>query len=571
MLSSVDHYFTVASVSWLGWYMRRKLEAATKDVKKAQEETLVSRIKDNENTEYGKKYRFSEIKNRNDFVRLHPLTRYSHYEPYIERMMKGEKNVLTADEPIIFAVTSGTSGKSSIIPMLKKQQGAFFMQGIAILYDSMRRAFPGTGRLQKDLKFFYTPRFRMAECGIQIGPNSSSPANSKRILNMYSTPKAGYDIMTEPEALYVHLLFGLKDKNIGIIEANFSSLVYSAFRALDANWDNLVHDIEKGEVCPSLNIEEKVRLELNKQMKPDPKRAIELRKAREDVGQVGIVKRVWPNINCLVAADSGTFELYGERLRELHFKDVPLYSPLYAASEGLLGVNIWPEDRPSRYLLAPQSMVFEFIPIEHCEEEHPKTTFLEDVEVGRVYELVITNASGLYRYRFGDVIKVVGFYNQCPVIEFQYRQGQFLNVRGEKTSENAFYQALCDALKKSGARLVDYCCAESLMVDTKTTSKDFAPGYHVFIELEKNQVNQAIHIPLDDSLRTVSYVYSSFRRKGSISPVRVYFVKSGTFQDLRAFLIENTTGSPNQFKVPRVLKRQDAVNFVMDRVVICQA
>jgi hypothetical protein len=35
--------------------------------------------------------------------------------------------------------------------------------------------------------------------------------------------------------------------------------------------------------------------------------------------------------------------------------------------------------------------------------------------------MVITNASGLYRYRFGDVVKVVGHHNTCPVVEFQYR------------------------------------------------------------------------------------------------------------------------------------------------------
>ena len=43
--------------------------------------------------------------------------------------------------------------------------------------------------------------------------------------------------------------------------------------------------------------------------------------------------------------------------------------------------------------------------------------------------------------------------------------GQFLNLRGEKTSETAFYQALCQALKTSDVKLVDYCCAESVMVD----------------------------------------------------------------------------------------------------------
>lgn len=55
------------------------------------------------------------------------------------------------------------------------------------------------------------------------------------------------------------------------------------------------------------------------------------------------------------------------------------------------------------------------------------------VEVGHVYELVITNASGLYRYRFGDVIKVVGLHNTCPVVEFQYRYDLQLSF---KTSIN---------------------------------------------------------------------------------------------------------------------------------------
>lgn len=378
MFSAMDHYFTVAGVSWLGWYQRRKLEQATKEVVKAQNETLLQRLEENKDTEYGKRFKFSEIKTREDFVQKHPLTRYSHYAPYIERMMKGEKNVLTADQPVIFAVTSGTSGKSSVIPMLKKQQGTFFAQGISVLYDCMTEAFPKTNSLQKNMKFFYSPRFRTAECGIQIGPNSSSPANSKRILNLYSTPKAGYEIMSEPEALYVHLLFGLKDRNLGVIEANFSSLIYSAFRALQFNYDQLVDDIDKGHVNTELNINETVREELNKIMKPDPKRAEELRQAR-NLGTVGIAKRIWPRLNMLLCTDSGTFEMYGDKLREVYCKDTPIYSPLYGASEGLLGINIWPKERPSRYLLAPRSMFFEFIPVDKCEEDQPRTLFIDQV------------------------------------------------------------------------------------------------------------------------------------------------------------------------------------------------
>lgn len=100
------------------------------------------------------------------------------------------------------------------------------------------------------------------------------------------------------------------------------------------------------------------------------------------------------------------------------------------------------------------------------------------------------------RYRIGDVVKVVGFHNQCPIVEFQYRyctgqpysfhyaarvytvghdmaffpslfpssarRGQMLNVRGEKVSEALFLDALKKAVAQwPGAQLVDYCCAES--------------------------------------------------------------------------------------------------------------
>ena len=115
--------------------------------------------------------------------------------------------------------------------------------------------------------------------------------------------------------------------------------------------------------------------------------------------------------------------------------------------------------------------------------------------MGKLYELVVTNLSGLYRYRIGDVVKIARFHNNCPVIEYQYRQGQILNVRAEKTSERVFYDALTSALSDQGQRLnfVDYTCAESIMFDDDDDDeshvirdddvKGAAPFYVVFLEL----------------------------------------------------------------------------------------
>lgn len=96
-----------------------------------------------------------------------------------------------------------------------------------------------------------------------------------------------------------------------------------------------------------------------------------------------------------------------------------------------------------------------------------QTLFGEEVEVGCLYELIVTTLSGLYRYRIGDVVRVVRFYNSCPVIEFQYRQGQILNMRSEKTTETMMYEALTKVLQGTSGRprLVDYTCAESILLD----------------------------------------------------------------------------------------------------------
>ena len=65
--------------------------------------------------------------------------------------------------------------------------------------------------------------------------------------------------------------------------------------------------------------------------------------------------------------------------------------------------------------------------------------------------------------------------------------GQFLNLRGEKTSENAFYKALCEAVQSSGVNLVDYCCAESIMLDENINSKLSFKKYqlHKMLKLHK--------------------------------------------------------------------------------------
>jgi len=79
-------------------------------VRGVQEKFILDLIKSNALTDYGKAHYFSSIKSVEDFKSSHPLTRYSYYEKYIDRVYNGETNVMTSLQPYILAMTSGTSG-----------------------------------------------------------------------------------------------------------------------------------------------------------------------------------------------------------------------------------------------------------------------------------------------------------------------------------------------------------------------------------------------------------------------------------------------------------------------------
>ncbi|KAI4897218.1 hypothetical protein NFI96_015297, partial [Prochilodus magdalenae] len=562
----LNQFLALRLVTWLGKRQRAKLEKDTLDIQQVQEETLLRRLRQNGNTLYGRQYGFSSIKDSGEFRRRHPVTVYDHYRESVERVAAGEENVLTKEKPLILAMTSGTSGSSNMLLSTKDTSTDFFLQGVRVCVDAMRKAFPSSVSLQRTLKLFYSPTVRHSEGGIPIRPNSSTPSSSKHLLYLYTTPAPAFQVLNEKDALYLHLLFALKDRHVGTIEANFCSTVFYAFRALEERWEELVNDIECGRLSTSLELDGGVRLALEKLLEPDPSRAAELRSQFSD-GFQGVALRVWPHLHLVLTVDSGSNQIYGELLRQHYCKDLPFYSPFYAATEGLIGVNLWPLQESRRYLLCPRSMFCEFLPEESLDSEEINTLLMHQVEEGKNYELVITNAAGLYRYRIGDIIKVVGFHNQCPVVEFLYRRGQMLSVRGEKVTEALFLGALKKAVALwPGAKLLDYCCAESGILGD--SSGGAQPHYQVFLELKGiRNLTEEQRYKLDCCLQADSAVYRSFRIKGSIGPMRVQLVSQGAFEELKGHMTSSNISSSNTFKMQRVIRRKEYADFLLGKTV----
>ncbi|XP_038183012.1 GH3 domain-containing protein isoform X3 [Arvicola amphibius] len=199
---------------------------------------------------------------------------------------------------------------------------------------------------------------------------------------------------------------------------------------------------------------------------PLPSRAAQLQEAMEQ-GPRGLALRLWPKLQVVVTLDAGGQAEAVTALKALWCQGLAFFSPAYAASGGVMALNLWPEQPQGSYLLLPGVPFIELLPIkEGTQEEAASTLLLTDVQREEEYELVLTDHASLTRCRLGDVVQVVGAYNQCPVVRFTRRLGQTLSVRGEVTYENIFSAALAQAVGQwPGAKLLDYACVESSILE----------------------------------------------------------------------------------------------------------
>lgn len=104
-----------------GFFIMRELRTASKDLKKCQDAELKKLLQLNSDTEYHKTWHLDQVETRDDYVRIQPLVKYTHFESFFERMIRGEEKVMTSQSPMYYAITSGTTGRPSKIPWIKYQ------------------------------------------------------------------------------------------------------------------------------------------------------------------------------------------------------------------------------------------------------------------------------------------------------------------------------------------------------------------------------------------------------------------------------------------------------------------
>ncbi len=547
----------IGAVRLKGTFDVKDLRKNCQNANSVSNNLLMTLVRDNKDTEYGKKYHFDQIHSVEDYKRLVPLSEFDDYAPYIERMVNnGERNLLTSYKIVQYAETSGSVGVPKKIPVTDRSMQIYTkytISRVTKLADRYLRKTKGHGLyIGRGFNQLEIVDRRLPD-GTPLGNISGSAAKSYKMLFPYylTSPIPVLYPNGYTPVMYLKIFYALKERDMSFMFSVFMSNLVDMMYYIEHNWQSLCEDIRTGTFNEDVPIDEETAEKLKPYMKPDPERAAELEAEFSKGFDTPIIPRIWPKMNFICTIGTGGFAAYTTRMRS-YSGDVPIDFSIYGASEAMMAACT--EVESPEFALLNDSCFFEFIPAD-APSDCTDTLNIDQLDVGKDYEIIITNLSGFYRYRIKDVVTVLGFEGEDPKITFAYRKSQLLDIAGDKITESMMDKTIALLGEELGVPIIDYCVY---------INRDTSPAHYEFLiepsgELDPAKSSEYCEM-LERHLGIVNPVYKECLDTGEIAHAILYVQQQQTHQLWREFKTMKGS-SANQVKPVRVLDTPQKKDF----------
>lgn len=481
-------------ISWLMKKRMHQIELFLKYPHDVQADWLWRLVNSAQNTEWGKKYDYKSITSREVFKQRIPVQTYEDLKPYIQRMMRGEQNVLWHSDIEWFSKSSGTtSDKSKFIPVSEEAIEECHNKG------------------GKDMLSFYCNNYPDAK--IFTG-KSLSMGGSLRVNEFNQGARHG-DISAIIISNLPNWVEVLRTPNLDV--ALMSEWEAKIERMAD---ETAKEDVTSISGVPSWTL-------------------VLLKRILEKTGKKNVLE-VWPNLE-LFMHGAVSFEPYKEQYEKLIPSPKMHYLETYNASEGFFGIQDQ-KKRGEMLLMLDYGIFYEFMPVGELGKENPKTLSLDEVEIGKNYALIISTNAGLWRYLIGDTIS---FTSTDPYrIRITGRTKHFINAFGEEVIIDNAEKALAVACSKANAIICEYTAGPVYF------SGDEAGAHEWLIEFEKEPESLDYFTEvLDNALKSINSDYEAKRHKNmTLQMPKIHSMPKGTFHEW----LKSKDKLGGQFKVPRL-------------------
>ncbi len=448
----------------------KKVEYWTNNAVDVQEKVMRKLVSKASNTQFGMDHNFSSINSYKDFKQNIPVQDYEGLKHYVEKVVKGETNVLWPGLPLYFCKTSGTTSGVKYIPISK---------------DSMK--------------------------------HHIDAAKNSLLLYMHETKRTEF---TEGKMIFLQGSPVLDKKGkvpfgrLSGISAHYVPNYLQKNRM--PSWEtNCIDDWEtKLEKIIDETIDQDMRLISG--IPPWVQMYFERIEAR--TGKE--IKDVFPNFSLFVQGGVN-YKPYQPIFDKLVGKRVPTIE-VYPASEGFIAFQD-SQIREGLLLNVDAGIFFEFIPADNFFDENPPRFSLKDVELGVNYAIILNTNAGLWGYNIGDTVEFVSI--DPYRITVTGRIKHFISAFGEHVIGKEVEASMIKACDQTGAEVVEFTVAPQV-----NGGEGNLPYHEWFVEFSKEPSNlEDFAKIIDIEMQTQNVYYQDLIKGKILGPIVLSRLKRGAF------------------------------------------
>lgn len=454
------------------------------EAEEAQQEVLTKLLKKAKDTQFGKHYDFESILKADDiqktFAEKVPYFDYNKLNAeWWHKLHDGEKDVTWPGRPPYFAVSSGTTGKSSKrIPVTDEMLESIRKAGIKQVSALSNFDLP-PDFFEKEIMMLGSSTDLEKEGDHKEGEISGiSASNIPFWFRGYYKPGEEISKIEEWDERVQRIAENAKNWDIGALSGIPSWLELMMKKVIEYNNLDNIHDI-------------------------------------------------WPNLQ-VYASGGVAFEPYEKSFNALLARPITVIDT-YLASEGFLAVQARPDTNAMKLIL-DNGIYFEFVPFkaEYINQDgsivdDAPVISLDEVEEEKDYVLLISTVSGAWRYLIGDTIKFTDV--KRKEIRITGRTKFFLNVVGSQLSVNKMNDAVQELEEKFDIKIPEFTLA-AVRIDGEF-------HHHWYLGTEGDTPEEELKEALDESLKNANKNYKVARSK-ALKGVKVTKVHPDIFPEWSA-------------------------------------
>lgn len=529
IIERLSNLFLNAIMPLCMWLVKKRLYEpfirCSHNPAETQAQLLQSLLQKNRDTEFGKQHNFSTINDYNSYKTHTPISSYEDLRPLIEKQLATATTTLTTQPPLIYSTTSGTTNKPKQIPITGHSFKEMRQTQSIFTYAQYRycpQAFSGKilGIVGPSVEGHFKNGTTYGSISGHLYKTMPYLARKKYVL-----PYEVFDICDYTQRYYTIVRLALEHKNITYVASANPSTFYKLLEVIEQHRESLLNDIANGS-CAFCNLHEPhITRAIQKQLRPNPRRAQELQKcfALKHVSLADL----WPDIKLVATWTGGSCGTTLSTITSTFPSDTHIIDLGYLASEFRGSIHIDPTHNAAIPVL--DQTFYEFVAQEEWENGAHNFVGIEELSVNRLYYLFITTANGLYRYNIDDIIRVSGFFNATPTIEFIQKGIGITNITGEKLYEAQLIEAMSLISNQLNCPLKFYFLLAN--------QEQF--NYELYAEpnCAGQTISHDIALHLDRALRNINIEYESKRASDRLKPPSFSLLPPGSFEQYKEHLL----------------------------------